>query len=263
VAADAIVTAPLISVITVVRDAAGTVDDALDSIAAQTWTDREHVVVDGASTDGTLAILERRRSDIAVLVSERDAGLYHAMNKGLALASGEFVAFLNADDVYANARVLETVARTIGQSAADVVWGDLVYTRQDDLRRVVRYWPSQPYREGYLEQGWMPPHPTMFVRRAALAAIGGFDTRFRYHADFEMVVRLFRHPGLRSAHVPEILVRMRAGGHTNRSWRNILQGNRESSEIRRRHRLGSAAGFFARKLVWRIPQYFRRPPAAP
>jgi glycosyltransferase involved in cell wall biosynthesis len=257
------VTAPLFSIITVVRNAAGTVDDALDSIAAQTWTDREHVVVDGASSDGTLAILERRRADLAVLVSERDAGLYHAMNKGLALASGEFVAFLNADDVYANERVLDTVARTLRQSGADVVWGDLVYTREDDLGRVVRYWPSEPYREGYLEQGWMPPHPTMFVRRSVLAAIGGFDTHFRYHSDFEMVVRLFRYPGLRSTHVPEILVRMRAGGHTNRSWRNILRGNRESSEIRRRHHLGSAARFFARKLLWRVPQYFRRPPAAP
>lgn len=249
-----------VSVITVVRNAADTIGDTLDAVAAQKHADVEHIVVDGASTDGTLDIVRGRGAHVAQLVSERDAGLYHAMNKGLRLATGDVVGYLNADDVFAHAGVLATIAQAFEQQHADAVWGDLLYVRPDDLTQVVRFWKSEPWRSGLVAGGWMPPHPTLYVRRERLLRLGGFDTRWRWHADFDLVVRLFADPALRGVHLPEVLVRMRTGGHTNRSIGNVLRGNRESRAILAAHRAGNGFTLLAGKLRHRLPQFFRRPP---
>jgi glycosyltransferase len=249
-----------ISVITVVRNAAATIGDALDSVAAQTHPDVEHLVIDGASTDGTVEIVRARGSRVATFVSEPDTGLYDAMNKGLQRATGDVVGYLNADDVFAHRDVLATIATTFEGAAADAVWGDLLYVRPDDLDRVVRWWRSEPYRPGLLARGWMPPHPTLYVRRERLVALGGFDTRWRWHADFDLVVRLFGDPGLRGVHVPDVFVRMRTGGHTNRSLGNVWRGNRESRAIVAAHGVGNGITLALGKLAHRVPQFFRRPP---
>lgn len=247
------------SVITVCFNAARTIEDTLRSVAAQTYPEIEHIVVDGASTDGTAAIVERHRAGLGAFVSERDRGLYDAMNKGIALARGDYVGFLNADDVYADAGVVGRMAAACTAASADACWGDLVYVKADDLAAVVRYWRSSAFDARTLSAGWHPPHPTLYVRRTLLDSLGGFDTGYRFHADFDLMTRLFLTRGLRTVYLPEILVRMRVGGHTNRSLANVVRGNLESLKVVRKHGVASGPGFLVRKLVSRLPQFFSRP----
>ena len=248
-----------LSVVTVCLNARGTIAEAVSSIQAQTYANVEHIVVDGASTDGTLEILQAHRSGITRLISERDQGLYFAMNKGIAAATGDYLGFLNSDDVYHHDHALEAVANALRTNPADAAHADLVYVGRDDPSRVIRYWRSKPYAPGMFEAGWHPAHPTLFVRTSLLREIGGFDTRYRYHADFDLMVRLFVEREITSIYIPEILVRMRTGGQSTRSICNIYWGNRESWEIARRARIARTPLWVVRKLGYRVWQFFRRP----
>lgn len=252
-----------ISVITVVYNGAATLEEAILSVHGQTLADGlgsvEHIVVDGASSDGTAEILERHRDKLARVVSEPDTGLYDAMNKGIALATGEVIGFLNADDVYAHERVLERIAETLADPALDACYADLVYVSRKDPGRIVRYWTSQPYAAGLFERGWLPAHPTFYVRRAVYERLGGFDLRYRYQADFELTMRFLAVGGISSRYVPEIWVRMRMGGTTNRSIGNVVRGNLESYRACREHGLPVTYGYFLTKALQRLPQFFRRP----
>lgn len=250
---------PRLSVVTVCRNSIGTIADALASVASQQDADVEHIVIDGSSTDGTAAFLESRRQQLAKLVIEPDAGLYDAMNKGIAAATGDFLGFLNADDVYADAGVLAGVASTLQATGCDAAHGDLLYVSGSNPDKVVRYWRSKPYRPGMFEAGWHPAHPTLFVRTGLLKELGGFDTQFRYHADFDLMVRLFIERRISSAYIPRVMVRMRTGGQSNRSIANIVRGNRESYRIARRAGVAGSPLWFARKLWYRLPQFVRRP----
>jgi glycosyltransferase len=249
-----------LSVITVCRNARETIGEALSSVHRQSHPAIEHIVIDGASSDGTLDVLRARQSGIARLVSEPDEGLYHAMNKGIALATGDYVGFLNADDIYAHPDVLARIAEASRGGACDAAYGDLVYVRQTDPGAVVRYWRSGPYAAGRIERGWMPAHPTFFVRTALLRKLGGFDTRYRYQADYELMVRLFLKERISSAYVPEVLVRMRAGGHTNRSLRNVYRGNMEAYRACIDNGTSVSPVFILQKMFSRLPQFFARPP---
>ncbi|HUF21590.1 MAG TPA: glycosyltransferase family 2 protein [Burkholderiales bacterium] len=248
-----------LSVVTVCRNARDTIGAALDSIHGQTHADLEHIVIDGASADGTLEILESRRDRIAKLVSEPDAGLYYAMNKGIFAATGDYLGFLNSDDVYQDGHALERVAAALSSGNPDSAHADLVYVHFSDPGRVLRYWKSKPYEPGMFEAGWHPAHPTLFVRTSILQELGGFDTRYRYHADFDLMVRLFIERRISSTYIPRVLVRMRSGGHTNRSVRNVYRGNRESYVIAKRFGVASTPFWVVKKLAFRVRQFFKRP----
>lgn len=252
-----------LSVVTVCLNARNTIADAVESVRRQTYRDVEHIVVDGASTDGTLDVLNRYRDGFARLIAEPDSGLYDAMNKGIAAATGDYLGFLNSDDVYHHDKVLETVSSTVTAGGWDAVHADLVYVGRDDPGKVVRYWRSKEYEPGMFEAGWHPAHPTLFVKTSLLKSLGGFDTRYRYHADFDLMVRLFIERRVSSVHIPEILVRMRTGGQSTRSLRNIYRGNRESWEIARRFGIARSPLWIARKLGYRVSQFFRRPTVDP
>lgn len=199
---------------TPVLDRARVVGDCLASVAAQSHDDVEHVVVDGGSTDGTLEVARERLRKGGKLLTGPDRGLYDAVNKGIAAATGDIVGTLGADDVYAGPEVLARVARAFDGSGADVLHGDLLYVR-GDLTTVVRTWRSSAFRPGRFLRGWMPPHPTFFARRALFERLGGYDLRLRIAADYELMLRFLEHGGLVSHHLPEILVRMRVGGVSN------------------------------------------------
>lgn len=248
-----------ISVITVVYNGAATLEEAILSVHRQTHGEIEHIVVDGCSTDGTAAIVERHREKLSTVLREPDQGLYHAMNKGLALASGEVVGFLNADDIYSHDRVLERIAHTLDDPTLDACYADLVYVAKDDPERIVRYWTSQPYEDGLFEKGWLPAHPTFYVRRGVYEQFGDFDLYYRYQADFELTMRFLAIGGIRSRYVPEIWVRMRLGGATNRSLGNVMRGNFESYRACKEHGLKVNPGYFATKFLLRLPQFFKRP----
>jgi len=215
-----------ISVITVCYNSAATIVDTVESVLAQTHPELEYLIIDGGSTDGTLDLLAPFRDRMAALVSEPDRGMYDAMNKGIARATGDVVAILNSDDVYAGAEVLARVADCFESSGADVVYGDLHYVTAD-LSAVVRDWRSGSYRPGQFKRGWHPPHPSFFVRRGVYAALGGFKSDLRIAADYEFMLRVLQAQGRTAAYLPEVLVKMRTGGASNRSVANIAKANYE------------------------------------
>lgn len=235
-----------ISIITATWNCEATVGDCLASVAAQRWPHREHIVMDGASRDDTLALLAKRRTQLAVLVSEPDDGIYDALNKGIALASGDVIGFLHADDVFADDTALSRVAAAFADPSVEAVYGDLQYVARDDLARVIRHWASVPFTPRRLRRGWMPPHPTLYVRRAVYDRLGVFDTRYRIAADYDFMLRLFAQPGLQAVHIPAVLVKMRVGGVSNRSFAHIVQKSREDLRALRENRIG---GLWA--LVWK------------
>ena len=248
-----------ITVITAVFNRAGTVGQALGSVAEQTWRDVEHVVIDGASTDGTLGVLEAHRRQLAVLVSEPDGGIYDALNKGLRHATGDVVGVLHADDTFESPDVLARVAAAFADPTVDAVYGDLVYVREQDPTQVVRYWRADAFEPGCLERGWMPPHPTFYVRRAVYERLGGFDTRFRISADYDCILRFLGRGGIRPAYLPQVLVRMRLGGISNRSLRNLVRKSLEDYEALRMSGVGGAQALLRKNLV-KLPQFVHRAP---
>ena len=247
-----------LSIVTVCLNSARCIGDTLASVNAQTHAEIEHIVIDGGSTDGTQDLVQQQGQRVSRLVSEPDRGIYDAMNKGLALATGDIVGFLNADDVFASP---EAAAR-IGQAFApgiDACYGDVVYVRQDQPGRVIRYWRAGPYRRGLCSTGWAPPHPTLYVRRSLVDRLGGLDASMRIAADYEFALRWLDVEGTPVRYIPEVLVRMRAGGASNRSIKAVMQGQRELARALRRH--GYPAGWWwsARRLLGRVPQLLSRP----
>lgn len=250
-----------ISIITVCYNSAETIGATLQSVREQTHPDIEHIVIDGGSGDTTLEVISVEGSNVAKVVSEPDHGIYDAMNKGLLIASGDVVGFLNSDDVLAHPTVISRIAETMANPSTDACHGDLVYVAQRDLSKVVRYWKSREYRPGQFERGWVPAHPTFYARRALYQRYGGFDLKFGLAADFDILLRLFESCGIRSKYIPEVLVKMRLGGATNASLRNVFQQNMEIANAFRKYGLRPGLKLFAFRLITRISQFVRKPSA--
>jgi glycosyltransferase involved in cell wall biosynthesis len=215
------------SVITVSFNSAATIGETLSSLAEQTWPEIEHIVVDGGSTDDTLDIVRGRGKHVAYMVSEPDDGIYDAMNKGVAAATGDIIGFLNADDRYAHKDALRNVASAMASGDIDAVFGDVAYFRSEDPNRVVRRYHSARFRPDRIAWGWMPAHPSLFVRKRIFEQVGPFSTEFRIAGDFEWIARAFRDGSIRYRYLPEVLVRMRIGGISTGGWRNTMLLNRE------------------------------------
>lgn len=248
-----------ISVVTAVHNRADTIAATMASVHAQTWRDVEHIVIDGASTDGTLQTLEGYRGRIAQFVSEPDHGVYDALNKGIARASGDVIGFLHSDDEYASTSVLAKVAAAFEDPKVDAIYGDLVYVSQRDPSHVVRYWRAGQCSRTKLAWGWMPPHPTLYVRRELYERFGGFDTRYRIAADYESMLRLMWKHQVRAAYLPEVLVRMRTGGLSNRSLVTMLRKSFEDFTALRQNQLGGVAALLCKNMV-KLPQFVAREP---
>jgi len=242
-----------ISVITAVKNRASTLGACLRSVQAQTWDHVEHVVVDGGSTDGTLGVLASSRAHLAKLICEPDRGVYDALNKGIRAATGDIVGFMHADDEYASDRVLERVAAAFEDPSVEAVYGDLVYVRKDDPSHVVRYWRAGRYARAQLAHGWMPPHPTFYVRRDVYNRFGTFDIRYKIAADYENMLRILWRGGVQAAYIPEVLVRMRTGGMSNRLL-NVLLKSREDYAALRENGL-EAVHALVLKNVTKLPQF--------
>ena len=246
-----------ISVVTAVYNRHRTVGEAIKSVLSQSYSAVELIVIDGASTDDTLAVLEIYRSRLSVLISELDQGIYDALNKGIKYATGDVVGFLHADDVFENSEVLAKIATAFQDPSIDAVYGDLVYVRHDDINQVIRYWKSGHYDDAALSRGWMPPHPTFYVRRSVYERLGGFDTRYRIAADYDTILRFLAVGKIRAAYIPDVLVRMRAGGVSNRSLKTIFRKSLEDFEVLQKNQVG---GFLTllHKNISKLSQFWRR-----
>jgi len=246
-----------ISVITATYNANTTIADAMESVLGQGYSNLESIVIDGASTDGTREKLEAYRSSLAVLVSEPDHGIYDALNKGIARATGEIVGFLHADDIFASTDVLLRVAEAFADDSVDAVFGDLVYINKSDPDKVIRYWEAGNFDKTKLNRGWMPPHPTFYVRRSVYEKLGGFDTSFHIAADYDCMLRFLTQADFNVRYIPEVLVKMRVGGKSNRSLKNILIKMKEDARALKKNGVGGLWTLVG-KNISKLPQFFRR-----
>jgi glycosyltransferase len=250
-----------VTLITVCRNVAPVIRETLDSILAQTHPEIELIVIDGASTDGTVEILEGYRSSptergITTLVSELDKGIYDAMNKGLARATGEIIGFVNAGDLLMTPNVIAQVVSAFQRAHVDAVYGDIIMVDEHDIHKVHRTWISGTYHRENFRRGWMPPHVGTFIRKSVYDRFGHFNTDLRIGADYEILLRFLYKHQVRTVHMREVLVRFRLGGMSNGSVRHILRANREVRRSWALNDLQAPPLLVTRKLWSKVMQFF-------
>lgn len=249
-----------VSIITAVFNNVETLEYCIESVLSQSYRNIEYIIIDGGSADGTLDVIKKYDDKISYWVSEPDNGIYDAMNKGIRAATGDIVGILNSDDMYADEFVIENVVKCLSVNNVDTCYGDLVYVDKFDLDKVIRYWKSSDYRSGLFSKGWAPPHPTFFVRRGVYEKYGMFDLSYRLAADFELMMRFLAKYKIPSVYIPNILVRMRMGGVTNRSVLNIIKQNLEIYRAGRTNNIPiSLFALTFKKSINRITQFISRP----
>jgi len=252
-----------ISIITATLNSANTIRSCLASLKSQTYR-FEHIIIDGGSADGTIEILNQESQKDALIVSEPDQGLYDALNKGIQLASGDVIGFLHADDIFADCDVLADVAalfeykwNKMKNRCIASCYGDLVYVRADNAKQIVRYWKSSEFDKRRFYYGWMPPHPTFFVRKSVYQKYGGFNLELGTSADYELMLRFLLKYGITCGYIPRILVKMRTGGVSNASVTNRILANYNDRRAWRVNGLKPFPWTLYLKPLSKIGQYIR------
>ncbi len=218
---------PKVSIITVCYNSGNTIEDTLQSVINQTYPNIEYIVIDGVSSDNTLSIINKYKDKITKVVSEKDNGIYDAINKGIRLATGDIIANLNSDDFYIDNNVIADVVATFEKEKTDTLYADLYYVDAVDTNKIVRYWKSKQYKEGLFLKGWMPPHPTFFVKKEVYQQHGLFDLQFKSAADYEIMLRFIHRFKTSIAYLPRVIVKMRVGGVSNANLKNRIKANQE------------------------------------
>ena len=237
-----------VSVVTACYNSAGTIDTTIQSVNSQSYSNIEHVFIDGGSTDATLDVIASIARTGHTVLSEPDKGIYDALNKGIQRSTGDVVGFLHADDFYANDDVMDRIARCFAKPEVQAVYGDLQYVSQADTTKVIRNWNTKQFNPSRLKRGWMPPHPTLYVRKEWYQKIGGFDTNYRIAADYFSMLQFFSHPEFTADYLPQVLVKMRVGGASNRSLENIIQKSREDYSALKRSGVGGLSTLVAKNI---------------
>lgn len=248
------------TVITVSFNNEKTLAQTIRSVLSQSYPLIEYLVIDGGSTDSSKAILEKYEGQIR-WISEPDKGIYDAMNKGIKLATGDFVGFLNADDFYAHPQVLENLAKVLTQNPiALAAYGDLAYVDEIETDKIIRYWKSGNYSRDSFHFGWMPPHPTFYLKRDCFAEFGGFrDKDLISAADYELMLRMLYKNRIHTVYNPDLMVRMRVGGTSNRNLKNRVRANKEDRKAWQMNDLSPGLLTFLLKPLRKIPQFWQRP----
>lgn len=231
-----------VSIITVTYNSAETLEDTLKSVVNQDYNNIEYIIIDGGSSDATLAILNNYKNNISTLVSEKDSGIYDALNKGIRLATGELVAILHSDDFYAHNKVISNYVDVFRKTNAEAVYADLLYVDRTNVSKVVRNWVSGSYKSDSFYWGWMPPHPTFVVKRNLYDKYGAFNLKFKSAADYELMLRFIVKGGISIAYLEEVTVKMRTGGQSNATLKNRLLANQEDRMAWKEN--GLRPGFF-------------------
>jgi glycosyltransferase involved in cell wall biosynthesis len=219
-----------LSIITVTYNSADTLEETILSVINQSYTNIEYIIIDGQSTDDTLKIVEKYKHKIAKVISEKDKGLYDALNKGIEQATGDVIGFIHSDDFYPKPNILEKYAETFLRTGCDAVYADLYYVDKKDTEKIIRTWKSGNYKKGSFINGWMPPHPTFFVKRRIYSQLGQFNLAFKTAADYELMLRFIHKNNIALAYLPEFTVKMRVGGKSNITLQSRLNANLEDRQ---------------------------------
>ena len=247
-----------ISIITPVLNGKKTIRETINSVLNQEYANIEHIVIDGHSIDGTLETISDCTHRIAKVVSEPDRGIYDALNKGIRLSTGDIIGILHAGDLYAHDRVLRRVVEGFEVQNKDSCYGDLQYVDPDDPQKVIRYWKSSSYRDGKFKWGWMPPHPTFFVKRGIYEKHGAFNREFRIAGDYELMLRFLAKEKISVFYIPEVIVKMRIGGISNRSVKDLWLKSREDYKAWKINHLTGNMLTIPLKNLSKLPQFLRR-----
>ncbi|QKJ30424.1 glycosyltransferase [Mucilaginibacter mali] len=222
-----------ISIITVTFNAADTIENCIRSVISQTYPNVEYIIVDGLSTDTSLAIIDKYKKHVHHIISEPDNGIYHAMNKGISLATGDVIGMLNADDIFASNNILADVANAFTASGADIVYGDIDYI--DKQSKIIRKWRSGKYKHGSFNWGWMPPHPSFYARRTLFEKLGAYRPQYGSATDYELMLRYIHTHKSPVYYLNIVMVKMLVGGVSNKSisnrfkaWRNDIKAMRNN-----------------------------------
>lgn len=248
-----------VSIITITYNSEKTLEDTLKSVVSQDYPDLEYLIIDGKSKDSTLTIVDKYKDRIAKVVSEKDKGLYDALNKGIKYATGDVIGMLHSDDLYANEKVISKVAaKFIEDPSVEGVYADLVFVNRNDVNKPMRVWESGEYEEGAFLKGWMPPHPTFFVRKEVYEKFGGFNTELKLSADYELMLRLIHKSKIKMAYLNETIVKMRMGGVSNVSFFVKLKANIEDKLAWKMNGMKPNVMTTILKPLRKIKQYFKR-----
>tara|TARA_B100000575_G_C23089202_1_gene627888 strand:- start:605 stop:1339 length:735 start_codon:yes stop_codon:yes gene_type:complete len=238
---------------------AGVLDDCIKSVLNQSHNSIEHILIDGGSKDDTIKILKKYQNHLTKFISEPDQGIYHAMNKGINLADGDVIGFLNSDDFYAHNKVLSKVCEMLDSNPElDACYSDLIYVDKLTASKTIRYFKSSQFIPGSFSRGWCPPHPTFFVRSTLFKKYGNFDINFNIASDVDLMMRFLEVYNIKSVYVPETWVKMRMGGTTNKNLANIILQNREILVSLKKNGLpDNKVNFFINKIISRSKQFFK------
>ncbi len=218
---------PKVSIITVAYNSEKTIEDTIKSVVNQTYKNIEYIIIDGQSADNTLQICEKYKNGISKLVSEQDKGIYDAMNKGIEQASGDIIGILNSDDFYADDHVIDNVVEVFNQQQVDAVYANLVYVDAEDTNKITRTWIAKSYQPNAFLKGWMPPHPTFFLKKECYQKYGTYSLKLKSAADYELMLRLIHKYKIKVGYLNQIITKMRVGGMSNASFKNRLKANKE------------------------------------
>ena len=250
-----------VSIITATYNSEKLVVDAINSLISQTYSDIQSVLIDGASKDSTVALVEKSFLNSKIsskIISEPDQGIYDALNKGINNADGDIIGFLHADDLYDNCDVISKVVSLFKKNPdLQSLYGDLVYVQKENTAKVVRYWQSGECSHIEMKKGWMPPHPAFFVRKEVYEKFGLFDTSYNIAADYDFMMRVLYKGGISTAYIPEVFVKMRVGGASNKSLKNIWRKSKEDLRAMKTNELGGVATL-VNKNFRKIPQFFKK-----
>ena len=244
-----------ISIITCAFNSEITIKKSIRSIQKQNYKNIEHLIIDGASTDKTLKIVKKIKKKNQNLYSSKDKGFYDALNKGIKYSTGNIVGILHSDDFYNNNNILKIVADTFKRTKADLVYGDLTYVKKDYPFRLIRYWRAGKFNKEKLFNGWMPPHPAVFVKKKIFDKIGFYKTDYKISADYDFLVRIFNSKNINQVYVPRVLINMRIGGMSNRSFKNLIIKSFEDYQIIKKNKIGGLFTLFNKNFS-KLRQFF-------
>lgn len=248
----------LFTILTAVYNNKPHIEECIQSVLSQDYDQIEHIIIDGGSNDGTVEIINKYQDKISKFISEPDEGIYYALNKGIKAASGDVVGLLHSDDMFYDEHVISKIAELFKKTNTDSVYSDLVYVYKDNPDKILRYWKAGEFNYNSLKMGWMPPHPAFFVKKNIYDKFGGFDTSYKIASDYEIVLRFLAKHKISSSYLPEVTVKMRTGGASNKSISNIKHKSQED------YKALKAAGFSlpAFTLFWKnlrkVPQFFNK-----
>jgi len=247
-----------VSIITVTYNSGKYLEDCIRSVIMQGYPGIEHIIVDGKSTDNTLDIIKKYQANISKSISETDRGIYDAINKGMTMATGDIIGILNSDDILVDADVIESIVKVFEQNNVDTVYGDLEYVAANDTNKIIRIWKGRPFKKSRFRYGWMPAHPTFYIKRSLLQKYGYYENHYYTAADYEFMARYLYKNNLSAYYLPKLIVKMRMGGQSNQTLHKRLRANRRDYLAMKRNNIPFAFIVSILKPLIKVQQFFKK-----